>query len=74
MHKTSPSKAGIVGSIPGCGARIPDSLQPKNQSKEQKQHCGKLIEEFLKIEAFKNSNKNMKTDHRSSISVITIKE
>lgn len=44
--KTRTSKAGIVGSIPGCGARIPYGLQPKNQSKGQKQRCSKLIKEF----------------------------
>ena len=32
MVKTSPSKAGGVGSIPGLGAKIPHALRPKNRS------------------------------------------
>ena len=39
---TSPSSAGVVGSIPGQGAKIPHALQPRNQNIKQKQHCNKF--------------------------------
>ena len=41
--KTSPSKAGGVGSIPGHGANIPHALEAKKkQNIKQKQYCNKF--------------------------------
>ena len=44
--KTSPSNAGGVGSTPGQGAKIPLTLQPKNQNIKQKQYCNKFNKDF----------------------------
>ena len=38
VAKTSPSKAGGVGSIPGLGAKIPHDLLPKSQNIKQEQY------------------------------------
>ena len=37
--KISPFKAGVVGLIPGWGAKIPFALWPKHQNIKQKQCC-----------------------------------
>ena len=42
-----PSNAGVVGSIPGQGAKIPRASWPKNQNIKQKQHCNKFNKDFL---------------------------
>ena len=45
--KTSPSNAGVAGSIPGQGAKIPHALRPKNQNiKKKKQYCNKFNKDF----------------------------
>ena len=46
MVKTSPSNAGCVGSIPGRGAKIPHSSQPKHQNIKQKQYCNEVSKDF----------------------------
>ena len=38
VFETSPSNARSVGLIPGCSAKIPHALQPKNQNKHEKSH------------------------------------
>ena len=43
MVKTSPSSAGVAGSIPGRGAKIPHASRPKNQDIKQKQYCNKTL-------------------------------
>ena len=42
MVKTSPSNAGVTGSIPGWGDKIPRASRPKTQNKKQKQSCIKF--------------------------------
>ena len=42
MVKTSLSSAGVAGSIPGWGAKIPHALWSKNQNTKQKQYCNKF--------------------------------
>ena len=44
--ETSPSSAGGVGLIPGQGARIPHSLQPRSQNIKQKQYCNGFNQDF----------------------------
>ena len=44
--ETSPSNAGVVGSIPGRGAKIPHASGPKNQNIKQKQYCNKFNKDF----------------------------
>ena len=46
MVKTSPSKAGGVGSIPGQGVKIPHASWPENQNIKQKQYCNKFDKDF----------------------------
>ena len=46
MVKTSSSKAGGEGSIPGRGAKIPHALWPKKQNIKQKQYCNKFNKDF----------------------------
>ena len=55
MVKTSPSKAGGVGSIAGQRAKIPHALRPKrkttktktkHQNIKQKQYCNKFNKDF----------------------------
>ena len=48
MVKTSPSKAGGVGSIPGQGVKIPHASGPKNQNRKQKQYCNKFNKDLKK--------------------------
>ena len=38
--------SGGVGSIPGGGAKIPQSSGPKNQNIKQKQDCNKFNKDF----------------------------
>ena len=42
MVETSPFRAGVAGSIPGWGAKIPHALWTKKQNIEQKQYCNKF--------------------------------
>ena len=44
--KTSPSTAGVVGSIPGWGAKVPHALGSKKQNIKQKQYCNKFNKDF----------------------------
>ena len=46
MVKTLPSNAGVVGLIPGRGAKIPHALGPKTQHIKQKQYCNKFNKDF----------------------------
>ena len=46
VSKTSPSKAGGAGSIPGWGAKFPHDLRPKNQNIKQKQYCNNFNKDF----------------------------
>ena len=39
--KTLPSNAGVAGSIPGQGPKIPHVSEPKNQNIKQKRYCNK---------------------------------
>ena len=48
MVKTSPSNAGVVGSIPGWGAKIPHASWPKNQNIKRKQYGNKFNKNFKK--------------------------
>ena len=54
MGKTSPSKAGGLGLIPGQGTDIPHALRPKNQNIKQKQYCNRFNKDFKMIHIFKN--------------------
>ena len=47
MVKTWPSNAEVADLIPGWGAKIPHTLQPKNKNIKQKQYCNKFNEDFL---------------------------
>ena len=47
--KTSPSKAGSAGSIPGQGTKIPPALRPKNQNIKQSNIVKILIKTFKKV-------------------------
>ena len=44
--KTSSSKAGGAGSIPGQRAKILHASWPKKQNTEQKQYCNKFNKNF----------------------------
>ena len=44
--KTSPSSAEGAGLIPGQGAKIPHTSQPKHQNIKQNQHCNKFNKNF----------------------------
>ena len=44
--ETLPSNAGVVGSVPGQGAKIPHASQPKSQNIQQKQYCKKFNKDF----------------------------
>ena len=44
--KTSTANAGGAGSIPGQGAKIPESSWPENQNVRQKQYCNEFNKDF----------------------------
>ena len=46
MVKTSPSRAGDAGSVPGQGARIPHAPRPKIQNIKQEHYCNKFNKDF----------------------------
>ena len=46
MAKALPSSAGVVGLIPGQGAKILHALQLKSQNIKQKQCCNKFNKDF----------------------------
>ena len=46
MVKTSPSRAGDVGSLPGRRAEIPHASGLKNQNVKQKLYCDKFNNDF----------------------------
>ena len=43
---TLPSNAGVVGLVPGWGAKIPQALHAKSQNINQKQYCNKFNKNF----------------------------
>ena len=45
MVRTSSSNAGVSGSIPGQGAKIPHACQ-KPEHKQQKQYCNTFNKDF----------------------------
>ena len=68
MVKTSPSNAEGACSIPGCGAKIPHALQPKNRNIKQKQYCNKFSKDFKNGPHQKTSlKKNNKLSFRYSL-------
>ena len=46
--KTLPFNAGVMGLVPGQGAKIPHSLWPKNQNIKQKRYCNKFSKDLKK--------------------------
>ena len=54
--KTLPSNAGSADLIPGSGAKIPHTLQPKNQNVKQKQYCTKFNKDFKVVHLKINKN------------------
>ena len=62
MVKTSPSNAGVEGSNPGQGVKIPQALGPKkkNKTKKQKQYCNKFDKDFKKMVHIKKKTDKMK--------------
>ena len=56
--RTSSSKAGDMGSIPGEGAKIPHASWPKNWNIKQKQYCRKFNKDFKKMVHIKKTLKN----------------
>ena len=61
--KTSPSNAGVAGSISGQGAKIPHASRPKNQNVKQKQYCNKFDKD-LKIVHIKKKKKKKRGERR----------
>ena len=61
MVKTSPSKAGGVGSIPSRGAKIPRASQTKNQNIKRKEYCNKFNKDFKNGQHQKKNLKKKKT-------------
>ena len=55
--KTSPPNAGVLGSVPGRGAKIPDALWPKNQNIKQKEYCKKFTKTLKMVHVKKKSLK-----------------
>ena len=62
MVKTSPSRAGGAGSIPGRGAKIPHASWPRNQNIKQKQYCNKFNKDSKNGPHQKKSLKKMILD------------
>jgi len=59
--RTSSSKAGDMGSIPGEGAKIPHASWPKNWNIKQKQYCRKFNKDFKKMVHIKKNLKKQET-------------
>ena len=60
VDKASPSNTGVVGSIPGSGAKILHASwlkKKKKKKKKQKQYCNKLHTDFLNSPHQKNFKK-----------------
>ena len=57
--KTSPFNAEGMGLIPGQGAKIPHTSQPKHQNIKQKQHCNKF-NKTLKMVHTKKKKKTLR--------------
>ena len=55
MDKTSPSKVGGAGSIPGWKAKIPPLRWPKSQNIKKKQYCNKFNKGFKTWYTFKKN-------------------
>ena len=62
--KTSPSKAGGAGSIPGRGAKIPHASWPKKQNIKQKQYFNKFNKD---LKNGPHQKKNLKKKKVSSL-------
>ena len=60
--RTSSSKAGDMGSIPGEGAKIPHASWPKNWNIKQKQYCRKFNKDFKKMVHIKKILKNKRLE------------
>ena len=52
MVNILPSNEGTVGSIPGQWTKIPQALEPKNQSLKQKQYCNKFDKDIKRGSTF----------------------
>ena len=59
--KNSPLDAGLAGSIPGQGAKIPHTLWPKSQDRKQKQYDNKFHKDFQNGPHQKNLLKKFRT-------------
>ena len=55
MDKTSPSKAGGVGSIPGWKAKTPPLCWPKSQNIKKEQYCNKFKKDFTRWYTFEKN-------------------
>ena len=49
MVETSPFRAGVAGSIPGWGAKIPHATWAKKSNIKQNQYCNKIQGSLLKL-------------------------
>ena len=54
--KTSPPNAGVWGSVPDRGAKIPDALWPKIQNIKQKEYCKKFTKTLKRVHVKKKKN------------------
>ena len=82
MVRTSLSTAGVVGSVPGQGAKIPNALQLEKNKKQkqkikQKQCCNKVNKDFFKKmvhikkkKPFKNDSICIKRKNKNRIRVV----
>ena len=59
--KNSPLSAGLAGSIPGRGAKIPHTLWPKSRDRKQKQYDNKFNKDFQNGPHQKNLKKKFRT-------------
>ena len=62
--KTSPPNAGVLGSVPGWGAKIPDALWPKNQNIKQKEYCKKFTKTLKMVHVKKKIFKKKKYNNK----------
>ena len=63
--KTSPSKAGGAGSIPGQGTKIPLALWPKNQNIKKSNIVKNLINTLKKVHIKKKKNPRSRADYQT---------
>ena len=63
--RTSPSSAGVGGSIPNWGVNIPPVLGPKNKNIKQKQYYSKVLDELrVNPRSMMKGLKGVKIEHR----------